>query len=102
MPCIYNGNQTSNTISEHYSKPHSLIPKSRIIPKSTTNTVPQIASMITEKIKDYVPFPSSWKTYVETIPPGNTIKNHAKIWKKVIVGFNNLMLVSPYEKIYTI
>lgn len=35
-------------------------------------------------------------------PPGKTIKNHAKMWKKVIVGSNSLMLVSPYEKIYAI
>ncbi len=72
------------------------IPQSNTIPKSTAKTVAHIASRIIVKASECVPLPSPWNTYVEMIPPGNTIKNHANMWKNSIVGSKSLEL-APYE-----
>ena len=56
-----------------------LMPKSRTIPNNIANNVAHIASLITVKINECVPFPKPWNAYVEIIPPGNVMKNHAKI-----------------------
>ena len=43
------------------------------------NATAHMASRITVNIKECVPLPRPWNTYVEIIPPGNTTKNQAKI-----------------------
>ena len=71
------------------------IPHPSIIPNSAANSVAHIASRIIVNMRDIVPFPNPWNMYVEITPPGNTTKNHAKIWKKSTVGSNSLILVCP-------